>query len=218
MGRSASANPSKGYSQRERSLQRRPKIAIDEEGEAYPSDVYDMYQGPPRRGSKGTNRYQQERIRQLPQQRYIEDDYQGGSDYDDGSIDEGDFEMLPTRRPTAASSTTSSSRSRRGPTVSKIRVKAHAADDVRYIMVGAAVEFPDFLNRVRDKFGLAGRRFKIKIRDEDVPDGDMITMGDQDDLDMAMGGSRAIARRTRQEVGKLDVRLPRPPISGEASY
>lgn len=187
-------------------------MAIEEEADSYPGDVYDMYQAPPRRASKGSNRYQpQERARQ--QQRYVEDD-DLASDYDDGSIDEDDFEMLPARRPTAPTvvSSTSSSRSRRGPNVSKVRVKAHAADDVRYILVGAAIEYSDFLERVRDKFGLAGRKFKIKIRDEDVPDGDMITMGDQDDLDMVMASSKAIARRTRQEVGKLDVRhgLPFP--------
>ena len=217
LGRSASTTTAMGFSQRDRapSLQRRPTAPIEEEN-SYPVDVYDMYQAPPQRSSKGNNRsYQQERTRQPQQQRYMEDDDLAGSDYDDGSVDEGEFEMLPNRRPTApttVSSNSSSSRSRRGPTVSKIRVKAHAADDVRYIMVGAAVEYPDFLDRVRDKFGLAGRRFKIKIRDEDIPDGDMITMGDQDDLDMAMASSRAIARRTRQEVGKLDVSpTPHPP-------
>lgn len=212
LGRSASTTTAGGPSQRAPSLQRRPTNPIEEESNSYPVDVYDMYRAPPRRGSKGNNRYyQQERIRQPQQQRYVEDEDLAGSDFDDGSIDEGEFEMLPTHRPTATSSNSSSSRSRRGPTVSKIRVKAHAADDVRYIMVGAAVEYPDFLGKVRDKFGLEGRRFKIKIRDEDVPDGDMITMGDQDDLDMAMASSKAIARRTRQEVGKLDVRLtPNP--------
>jgi len=204
IGRSASNAPSRNMSQRDpgSAVQRRPTMPIEEEADPYPGDVYDMYQAP-RRTSKGSNRYQPQRQQQ---QRYVEED-ELGSDYDDGSIDEGDFEMLPARRPTAPTvvSSTSSSRSRRGPNVSKIRVKAHAADDVRYILVGAAVEYSDFLERVRDKFGLAGRKFKIKIRDEDIPDGDMITMGDQDDLDMVLASSKAIARRTRQEVGKLDI-------------
>lgn len=197
-GRSASATPARGYSQRDQAppLQRRPTNTIEEEGEAYPGEVYDMYQAQPPRGSRGSNR-------RPPPQAYEED---VASDYDSGSIDEGDFDMIPVRRPTGgASSTTSSSRSRRGPDVKKIRVKAHAADDVRYIMAGIAVEYPDFLDKVRDKFGLEGRRFKIKIKDEDMPDGDMITMGDQDDLEMALGSARAQARRARQEVGKMDV-------------
>ncbi|KAI6784747.1 Neutrophil cytosol factor-like protein [Emericellopsis cladophorae] len=169
--------------------------------EQYPGEVYDMYrppQGPSRRGSN--------RQPSAPPSRYTNDD-DPASDYDDASVNEDDFEMLPVRRAaTGASSTTSSStRSRRGPDVKKIRVKAHAADDVRYIMVGIAVEYPDFLDRVRDKFGLEGRRFKIKIKDEDMPDGDMITMGDQDDLDMAMSSARSHARKARQEIGKLDI-------------
>lgn len=121
--------------------------------------------------------------------------------------------MIPVRRPTAASSASSSSRSRRGAPVEvrKVRVKAHAADDVRYIMIGTAVEYNDFLDRVRDKFGLVGRRFKIKIKDEDMPDGDMITMGDQDDLDMALSSSLTEAQKARQETGKLDVSFNQPP-------
>ena len=196
--RSASATPSRAMSQRDPPpLQRRPTRRIEEEEEeAYPGEVYDMY-APPRRGSQASNG----RMRSQP--RYIEDD---ASDYDDGSVDEGDFDMIPVRRPTAASSV-SSTRSRRGPEVRKIRVKAHSADDVRYIMIGAAVEYPDFLDRVRDKFGLAGRKFKIKMKDEDMPDGQMITMGDQDDLEMALSSARTAAKRARQEAGKMDVSL-----------
>jgi len=194
-GRSASAAPVRQYSQRDQPppLQRRPTNRIEEEGEAYPGEVYDMYQQQSRRGSN----------RRPPPQVYEED---VASDYDSGSIDEGDFDMIPVRRPTGgASSTTSSSKSRRGPEVKKIRVKAHAADDVRYILAGVAVEYPDFLDKVRDKFGLEGRRFKIKIKDEDMPEGDMITMGDQDDLEMALSSARAQARKARQEVGKMDI-------------
>lgn len=165
--------------------------------EAYPDDLYDMYGGGDSRGS----RPQQNRSRN--QQRYMEDEDEDGSDYDGGSIDEGDFEMMNPRRGRGSVSGSSRGQSRR-PEVRKVRVKVHA-DDVRYIMVGTAIEFPDMVDRVRDKFGLR-RRFKIKIRDEDSP-ADMITMGDQDDLEMAMMTVKSQARKQRLEVGKLEVRL-----------
>jgi len=82
-------------------------------------------------------------------------------------------------------------------------VKVHA-DDVRYIMIGTAIEFPDLVDKIREKFGLR-KRFKIKVRDEDVPNGDMITMGDQDDLDMVLMGVKAQARRERLDMGKMEV-------------
>ena len=87
----------------------------------------------------------------------------------------------------------------------KIRVKVHS-EDVRYIMVGIAIEFPDMVDKIREKFGLR-KRFKIKVRDDDMPDGDMITMGDQDDLDMAIQTAQNVARRENSEMAKLEVSL-----------
>lgn len=71
-------------------------------------------------------------------------------------------------------------------------------------MIGTAIEFPDLVDKIREKFVLRNR-FKLKIRDDDMPDGDMITMGDQDDLEMAMMSVKANARRDRVEMGKMDV-------------
>lgn len=173
-------------------------MPIDEEAEEYPGEVYDMYQGGSR-ASRGSNR----QPRQQP--RYMEDE-DAGSDYDEGSIDSGEFEMMPPARRGAPSSAASSSRaaSRRAPEIRKIRVKVHAPGDVRYVMVGAAVEYTDLVDRIRDKFAFR-KKFKIKFKDEDMPDGEMITMGDQDDLDMAISSARQAARKARQDVGKLDV-------------
>lgn len=187
--RAPSNATSRSYSQRERS--RRSPVDDDD---AYPDDLYDMYgAGAGSRRSNGRRN----------QQRYIEEEDDDGSDYDGGSIDEGDFEMMNPRRGTGSLSNSGSSRAQsRRPEARKVRVKVHA-DDVRYIMVGTAVEFPDLVDRVRDKFGLR-RRFKIKVRDEDSPQ-DMITMGDQDDLDMVMMGVKSQARKQRLEVGKMEV-------------
>lgn len=197
--RSNNSTPARGYSRRDN---QRRGVRSDEEGEdAYPDELYDMYQGNSNRGSSRNTR-------RPGQQRYIEEE-EDGSDYDDGSFDEGDFEMVsnnPPRR-TGTNSTSSRGMSRR-PEIRKIRVKVHA-EDVRYIMVGTAVEFPDFVDRIRDKFGLR-RRFKIKVRDDDMPNGDMITLGDQDDLDMVVMTCKSVARKTRQEIGKMEVSI-RPP-------
>ncbi|KAK7751311.1 hypothetical protein SLS62_006717 [Diatrype stigma] len=179
--------PQRSYSRSEASRVARSRNGDD----GYPDDVYDMYGGGDGRSQAGGRR---------GQQRMIEEEEEG-SDYD--SFDEGDFEMIPNRQRGPASSVSGSSRGQsRRPEIRKVRVKVHA-DDVRYIMVGVAVEFPDFVERIRDKFGIQ-RRFKIKIRDEDAPE-DMITMGDQDDLEMAMSSVKQAARKARQDIGKMEI-------------
>ncbi|KAK6822663.1 NADPH oxidase regulator [Apiospora arundinis] len=178
--------PNRGYSQRDtRNGGRR-------DDDEYPDDVYDMYNGGgDPRSSTSTRRRNQPRY----------DDEPEGSDYD--SFNEDDFEMIPQRRPTNSMSGSSRGGSRR-PDIRKIRIKVHA-EDVRYIMVGAAVEFADLQDRIREKFGLR-RRFKIRVRDEDSSNpSDMITMGDQDDLDIAMMSAKSLARKQKQDVGKMEI-------------
>jgi hypothetical protein len=197
--RAASAAPARGFSQREPARRRQST----EEEDAYPDELYDMYQsggnGNPR-SSRGQGQ------RRQPPQRYIEEEDEGGSDYDDGSFDEGDFEIVSNNRRPGTSSLSSGSRAMsRRPEIRKIRVKVHAGD-VRYIMIGAAVEFPDLVDKIRDKFGIR-RRFKIKVKDDDAPDGEMITMGDQDDLDMVIMTVKQQARKQRLDSGKMEVSL-----------
>lgn len=99
---------------------------------------------------------------------------------------------------------TSSSRgTSRCPEIRKIHVKVHYTD-VRYIAVSPTVLFDDLVERVREKFAMT-RRFKIKVKDEDMPEGDMITMGDQDDLEMVLSSSKTLAQRQRQDVAKMEV-------------
>ncbi|KAH8821545.1 hypothetical protein F5884DRAFT_92586 [Xylogone sp. PMI_703] len=188
--------PSRSYSQRDSGRNRQQVRRIDE-NEEYPADVYDMYQGPPR-GSKSSAG----RSRMAP--KYIEEEEEYGSEYDDGSFDENDFEIVSSRPPPSRARAPSSSRGQsRRPEIRKVRVKVHAADDVRYVMVGTAVEFTDFVDKIREKFGLR-KRFKIKVPDEDAP-GDLITMGDQDDLEMVMMTVKSNARKDRADMGKLEV-------------
>ncbi|TAQ85049.1 hypothetical protein B7494_g6623 [Chlorociboria aeruginascens] len=187
--------PSRQYSgdtTRSKAYSRR--MPINEEDEEYPGEVYEMYRNS--RGSKSNNR--------KPQNRQINEEEDDASDYDDGSFDEADFEMMSSR-PAArnrAASTSGRGQSRR-PELRKIRVKVHS-EDVRYLMIGVAIEFPDFVDKIREKFGLR-KRFKIQVRDDDIPDGDMITMGDQDDLDMVIMSVKSNARKERLDMGKMEV-------------
>ena len=207
--RAASATPQRGYSQRSGPGGGNRRSAEDDE---YPDDVYDMYGGG-NGGAGGRGSRQQGRRPNNP--RYVEEEPEDEDDYDDGSFDEGDFEMVSNnRRGTGSVAGSSSGRgASRRPDVRKIRIKVHA-EDVRYIMIGSAVEFPDLVDKIRDKFGIR-RRFKIKVKDDDGSNGDMITMGDQDDLDMILMNAKSQARRQRQDVGKMEVSiLTFSPLSG----
>ncbi|KAF4981935.1 hypothetical protein FZEAL_2329 [Fusarium zealandicum] len=194
--RSASTSTSTGRTfQREpQPLQLRPRQIAEEEA-PYPGEVYDMYHAPSgsrsSRGSAGSRGHRARYGRQSE-----EDD---GSDYD-GSINEGDFEMVGGHRRGASS--ISGQRSRR-PDITKVRVKVHA-DEVKLIMITPNTEFPALVEKVRAKFGIR-RRFKIKVKDEDVPNGDMITMGDQDDLEMVLDSVKEEARKQRAETGKMEI-------------
>lgn len=89
----------------------------------------------------------------------------------------------------------------------KIRCKVHANDDTRYIMLQAdgpmgAVDFGEFESKIREKFAV---KSALKIKMRDLEDGDMITMGDQDDLDMLLQSVKTHARREKSEMGKMEV-------------
>lgn len=71
------------------------------------------------------------------------------------------------------------------------------------IMISTGTDFDEFVTRLKDKFGFK-RKVRCKIRDEDG-DG-MISLSDQEDLDMAISSSKKAARRDRADVGKLEVR------------
>jgi len=81
-----------------------------------------------------------------------------------------------------------------------LRIKLYHHDDTRYLMIPSTISFPEFLVKVAEKLSLRGA-FKVKIRDE----GDLITMGDRDDWEMAVGGARKAAREGGGEMGRLDV-------------
>ena len=67
-------------------------------------------------------------------------------------------------------------------------------------MITPDVAFERFVEKVREKFGMKGT-FKLKVKDE----GDLITMGDRDDWDMAIGAVRKEARIEGADMGKMEV-------------
>lgn len=74
-------------------------------------------------------------------------------------------------------------------------------------MINTNIEFDEFVTRLKDKFGFR-RKTRCKIQDEDG-DG-MISVSDQEDLDMAISTSKKNARRDRCEFGKLEVSFSGP--------
>ncbi|KAJ4260572.1 hypothetical protein ACHAPJ_003375 [Fusarium lateritium] len=189
--RSASTSAGRPMQREPQPLQLRPKQIPEVDS---PEDVYAMYQGTSgsrnSRGSAGSRRPRQAR--------YSEEE--DGSDYD-GTINEDDFEMIGGHRRGPGS--ISGQRHSRRPEITKIRVKVHA-DEVKLIMISPDTQFTTLVDKVRDKFSIR-RRFKIKVKDEDMPNGDMITMGDQDDLEMVIDSVKEEARKQRAETGKMEI-------------
>jgi hypothetical protein len=101
------------------------------------------------------------------------------------------YEITPAIPPTAQPST-----------LRKTRVKVFA-QDTRYVMIQPNVSYDAFVEQIRKKFGYAGREsFKLKMKDEE---GDMVTMGDEDDLEMLTSVAKEQASREGVEMGKIEV-------------
>ena len=129
--------------------------------------------------------------------RYTDDDDHGSDGYDYDSADEEEIDLVRTESfPPRGHRRVGSRRIE----VKKIRVKVHAQDDSRFIMVGPTIDFDEFEAKVREKFGLKSR-LKMKILD----DGDMVTLGDQDDLDILIMTSKKAANKERSDMGKMEV-------------
>ncbi|GLI78694.1 hypothetical protein PoHVEF18_007015 [Penicillium ochrochloron] len=146
---------------------------------------------------------------------FIDEEDEYGSDACDGEpIKDGSFELLGAAPGGPGSSPAQSMQQRRTrsparysrransrrPEVRRFRTKVHAPDDIRYIMIGPTVEFAEFEGKIREKFGFQGG-LKMRVQD----DGDMITMVDQEDLDLLLASAREVARREGSEMGKMEV-------------
>ncbi|KAI2698261.1 hypothetical protein CBS147317_7413 [Penicillium roqueforti] len=138
---------------------------------------------------------------------YIDEEEEYGSDTCDATtLHDGGFELVgATPGPSQQRRTRSPARysrhaNPRRPEIQKFRTKVHAPDDTRYIMIGPEIEFGEFEKRVREKFGF---RCPLKMKVQD--DGDMITMVDQEDLDLLVSSAKEVARREGSEMGKIEI-------------
>ena len=174
----------------------------DADDDEYPSELYDLYRTTAYSNpySSGSKRSKAEDRPRPGQNRYDERD-SGGSSLDDFEMlnDAGGAMSSRTREPSRSRGT---SRSRRPVDIRTLRVKMHHGDDTRYLMVSTTVMYEEFMDRVIEKLGMKGR-VKIRMRDE----GDMITVGDRDDWDLAIQTCRREARKAGEEMARLEVSL-----------
>ncbi|KAI6881197.1 hypothetical protein KC318_g16633 [Hortaea werneckii] len=166
-----------------------PDVCVQEDPiEAYSEKVYQLQ----------STRHQRARS-SAHQSQYLPIEEEEEDELTDLSDEQLAFEIIPPHRPTHLRHR---SQSRRVPELRKVRIKVHA-EDMRYVMASPAVQFDDLREQVATKFKLK-KDFKLKIRDEE---GDMVTMGDQDDLDMAIAVCKAAAAQERAEMGKMEIWL-----------
>lgn len=92
------------------------------------------------------------------------------------------------------------SQNRRQSELRKLRIKVHG-EDMRYVMTTPDVKYDGLVEQIRQKFALKGS-FKLKIKDEE---GDLVTMADQDDLDMAIGMCKSAALKDKADMGKMEM-------------
>jgi tetratricopeptide (TPR) repeat protein len=200
--RSASERPppNRSESQRNRSQQRDYKPQPRRRGSD--DDIIDDYYeeddrySQPSRGSRG----QYGRASKSRRPAYIEEEDE--DDYDGSDLDDAEFEMMSrskTQRKRSPARSNRSGGSNRANVGSKIRVKVHAGD-TRYVFINQDTTMREFWQQIKEKFGVRNN-FKVEIKD----DGDMITMADQDDLDMAIETARSMARRENSDMAKLEV-------------
>lgn len=155
-------------------------------------DLYNAYdKRSSRRGKKHTSQ----------QQDYIDEE----DEYINSSPDELASQHNTRSSSRGASVTSETRRTSKRPDMTKIRVKVHANEDTRYIMINSPyIDYDDFESRIREKFGLRGK-MKMLMRDFDDEPGQMITMADQDDLDVLLSHVKQVARKERNQLGKMEV-------------
>jgi len=194
--RSASERPAPNRSESQRNRQQRDykprrRVTDDDIIDEYYDDEEDYNP----RGSRGA------RSKQSRRPAYIEEEDEE-DDYDGSDLDDAEFEMMPNRAKSRRRSPARSNTTRNRVVQStKIRVKVHAGD-TRYVFIKEETTMREFWQSIKEKFGVRNN-FKVEFED----DGDMITMADQDDLDMAIQTAKGLARRENSEMAKLEVSL-----------
>lgn len=86
-------------------------------------------------------------------------------------------------------------------TMKSIRLKIHFGDDTRFLIIPAKYNFEDLAETLARKLATDGL-LKVKTRDDE---GDMITIADQEDLDVSVSTCRELAHKEGRDMGKLEV-------------
>ena len=95
----------------------------------------------------------------------------------------------------------------------KLKVKAYLNDgkEPRLLLIQPTIQLPDLIQRMTDKFSLShgnnddadDNHIQLKIKDE--TDGDLISILDQEELDVAVASSVAAARQKQSEIGSMEL-------------
>ena len=93
----------------------------------------------------------------------------------------------------------------------KLKVKAYLNDgkEPRLLLIQPTIQLPELIQRMTDKFSLSPgnlddvNHLQLKIKDES--DGDLITILDQEELDVAVASSVAAARQKQSEIGSMEL-------------
>ena len=173
----------------------RRQMSGDDVDDEYPDELYDLYQSTAYSNPYTSNNSSRRNTQQRRQPTYSDlDRDSGGSSLDD-------FEMLNDAGGSLSNRNMSRTASRSRPVdIRTVRVKMHHGDDTRYLMVSTGIMWDEFLGRAQEKLAIRGG-FKIRMKDE----GDMITVGDGDDWDMALQTSKREARKGGEEMARLEV-------------
>lgn len=87
------------------------------------------------------------------------------------------------------------------PVVKSIHFKLHHNDEIRYIVVVVSISLGELLQQISSKIETT-RKIRLRTRDEDD---DLITMGDQEDLDILIAACKRRAEAQSVDVGKMEI-------------
>lgn len=226
LSKSSSSNRRRLEQAERRSYRETPEVRVEDDPiEAYSAQVASppqQIERPTHDRSKSSTHHQHQHPTLHEEDENTEDNTSSSS-YDSRYDSPLAFEILPPRANKNNHNNSSSSSSHRRPRPSappappellKLRIKVHA-EDTRYVMTTPSVRFEDLVEQIRRKFGLSqqgnsssssggagGKGFKLKIKDEE---GDLVTLSDQEDLDMLVGMCRVRAKGEGEELGRAEV-------------
>ena len=87
------------------------------------------------------------------------------------------------------------------PVIKNIHFKLHHNDEIRYVVVAVGMPFAELLQQISTKVETT-RKIRLRTRDEDD---DLITIGDQEDLDILISACKQRAEAQSLDTGKMEI-------------